>query len=229
MSWPRAGNTWLPRTRQRFGLGSRWARTNAVTRAGRSIGLIVLVIARMVCRRKSEPLVLQQPEHQGPLESLPQRSHTDLSLTPPPTEATVSQPAEPSMNRRAFVSMTAVFGAMAVTELTACDIRTADPAVTYAFADEFDGPAGSAPDPSKWGYDVGGGGWGNDDLAVYTSSRANSFLDGKGNLVIRATKNVRTSDDQTTIITYHSARLKTFGKFSKYRGSFGRRAWLGAG
>src|ERR1700687_2054885 len=29
------------------------------------------------------------------------------------------------------------------------------------WSDEFDGPAGTAPDRSKWGYDVGGNGWGN--------------------------------------------------------------------
>jgi hypothetical protein len=29
--------------------------------------------------------------------------------------------------------------------------------------DNFDGPAGQAPDPSKWRYDIGGGGWGNNE------------------------------------------------------------------
>ena len=32
---------------------------------------------------------------------------------------------------------------------------------TLRWADEFDGAAGSAPDQSKWGYDIGGNGWGN--------------------------------------------------------------------
>ncbi len=129
------------------------------------------------------------------------------------------------MNRRAFVSMAAALSTVALTQLTSCGIGTSRPAVTYAFADEFDGPAGSAPDPSKWGYDVGGGGWGNNELEVYTSARANSFLDGNGNLMIRATKSVQTSGGSTTI-TYHSARLKTLGKFSKYRGMFEARIKL---
>ena len=34
----------------------------------------------------------------------------------------------------------------------------------YAFQDEFDGPAGRPPDPARWRYDLGGGGWGH--LAV---------------------------------------------------------------
>lgn len=86
---------------------------------------------------------------------------------------------------------------------------------SYTFADDFDGPAGSAPDPSRWAYDLGGGGWGNDELETYTSSRENSFLDGNGNLVIRVTKTV---GQGTT--TYRSARLKTLGKFSQYHGTF---------
>ena len=58
----------------------------------------------------------------------------------------------------------------------------------YTFDDEFNGPAGAPPDPTKWSYDIGNGGWGNNELQSYTDSRQNSFLDGKGHLIIRATK-----------------------------------------
>ena len=34
------------------------------------------------------------------------------------------------MNRRAFVSMAAALGAVAMTQLTSCGVRTAQPAVT---------------------------------------------------------------------------------------------------
>ncbi len=74
-----------------------------------------------------------------------------------------------------------------------------------AWSDEFNGPAGSAPNPSKWTYDTGASGWGNRELENYTTSRENSFLDGSGNLVIRA---VKTADGFT------SARLKTQGLYS---------------
>lgn len=73
------------------------------------------------------------------------------------------------------------------------------------WADEFDGPAGSAPDPTKWTYDLGGGGWGNSELQSYTSSRQNADLDGAGNLRIRARR------ESTGPNTYTSARLKTQG------------------
>jgi beta-glucanase (GH16 family) len=145
------------------------------------------------------------------------------------------------VNRRALVALAAGLGVGigtgSVTGLggcTAAAVRTprASPTRTlksapirYAFSDEFNGPAGIAPDPSKWSYDLGGGGWGNDELEVYTDSRANSFLDGKGSLVIRATKQVTTSGGRRTT-TYASARLKTVDTFSKYLGTFEARIKL---
>jgi beta-glucanase (GH16 family) len=81
----------------------------------------------------------------------------------------------------------------------------------YGFADEFDGPAGSAPDPSKWAYDLGSNVGMEGELQTYTSSRANSYLDGQGHLVIAATRSGG---------SYASARLKTQGRFSQLGGHF---------
>jgi beta-glucanase (GH16 family) len=77
---------------------------------------------------------------------------------------------------------------------------------TVVWSDEFDGPAGAAPDSAKWVYDMGANGWGNKELEKYTDSRANSHLDGEGHLVIEAL--------ETAPHKYTSARLKTQGKFS---------------
>jgi len=74
------------------------------------------------------------------------------------------------------------------------------------WSDEFNGPRGSPPDPAKWVYDLGGGGWGNQELEVYTDSRGNSYLDGHGHLVIEALESGPRK--------FTSARLKTQGKFS---------------
>src|SRR3954463_2812195 len=71
-----------------------------------------------------------------------------------------------------------------------------------AWADEFDGAADSAPDPAKWTYDLGGGGWGNQELETYTSASDNVRLDGQGHLVIRVL---------AAGGTYTSARLETQG------------------
>jgi uncharacterized protein (TIGR03437 family) len=69
------------------------------------------------------------------------------------------------------------------------------------WSDEFNGAAGTAPNPANWNFDLGGGGWGNGEAEVYTSSLNNAFLDGKGNLVIRAIKDAQGN--------YTSARLQT--------------------
>ena len=69
------------------------------------------------------------------------------------------------------------------------------------WSDEFNGTAGTAPDPAKWNFDLGGGGWGNGELEVYTNSTNNAFQDGKGNLVIRVLKDAQGN--------YTSARLQT--------------------
>ncbi len=73
------------------------------------------------------------------------------------------------------------------------------------WSDDFNGPAGAPVDSTKWGFDLGAGGWGNRELERYTNSTDNVFQDGKGNLVIQALK---AADN-----TYTSGRIKTQGKF----------------
>jgi len=45
---------------------------------------------------------------------------------------------------------------------------------TPSFADEFN--YNGTPDTSKWGYDLGGGGWGNQELEDYTDSLKNAYV-----------------------------------------------------
>ncbi|WP_035557406.1 family 16 glycosylhydrolase [Hymenobacter sp. IS2118] len=73
---------------------------------------------------------------------------------------------------------------------------------TLVWSDEFDG---SSLDQSKWGYDLGGGGWGNNEKQNYTNSGDNSFVSG-GNLTIQARRQQLGSN------AYTSARLLTKGK-----------------
>jgi beta-glucanase (GH16 family) len=76
------------------------------------------------------------------------------------------------------------------------------------WSDEFDGPAGSPPDPSSWSCQLGDGstygdpGWGNSELQCYTGDRDNVAQDGRGNLVITA---------RSTAAGYSSARIVTKG------------------
>lgn len=87
--------------------------------------------------------------------------------------------------------------------------------------DEFDGREGSAPDSSKWWANVGGDGWGNNELQYYTDSTRNAALDGDGNLVITARHDQDdTIDCQGEPCEYTSARLLTEWKFSRQYGRF---------
>jgi beta-glucanase (GH16 family) len=60
------------------------------------------------------------------------------------------------------------------------------PGWSLAWSDEFDGEAGSPPDPATWQMQTGAGGWGNEELQYYTDSGENAFLDGAGHLAIVA-------------------------------------------
>ena len=55
------------------------------------------------------------------------------------------------------------------------------------WSDEFD--TDGAPDPNKWGYDVGGSGWGNHELEYYTNTTNNASITN-GILSITAKKEV---------------------------------------
>ncbi len=58
------------------------------------------------------------------------------------------------------------------------------PGWSLVWSDEFDGAAGAPPDPATWQPEVGGHGWGNEELQYYSDSTENAALDGAGNLAI---------------------------------------------
>lgn len=93
------------------------------------------------------------------------------------------------------------------------------------WSDEFNGPGKSSPDPAKWGFDTGGGGWGNNEIEYYTNRLQNAFIDGEGRLVIKALRENYTGSDDVTR-NYTSARLITKGKFSQKFGRFEARIKL---
>jgi beta-glucanase (GH16 family) len=86
------------------------------------------------------------------------------------------------------------------------------PGWRLVWADEFDGPPGSRPDPAWWTYDLGGGGWGNNELQTYTD-RTNNCRIENGCLVIEAHRETYTGTDGIRR-NYTSARLKTQGRLS---------------
>lgn len=62
------------------------------------------------------------------------------------------------------------------------------------------------PDPTKWNFETGGGGWGNNELQYYTDSENNAYVDN-GVLTITA------REEQVGGRDYTSARITTQGKF----------------
>ncbi|HEV2859913.1 MAG TPA: glycoside hydrolase family 16 protein [Pyrinomonadaceae bacterium] len=94
---------------------------------------------------------------------------------------------------------------------------------TLAWSDEFNGPAGAAVDSTKWGFDVGGGGWGNKELEYYTDGTRNASTDGAGNLRIVAlseTLSRKVARCWYGQCRYTSARILTKGRFQQTYGRF---------
>lgn len=125
------------------------------------------------------------------------------------------------LQRRGLVLLAAA--ALVVTGLVVSP--TAQPAAAaiggLTWSDEFTGTAGTAPNASRWAYDTGGSGNGNNELQYYTTSTSNAALDGNGNLVITARKeNPANYGCWYGTCQYTSARLKTQGKFTQAYGRF---------
>ncbi|WP_230685034.1 glycoside hydrolase family 16 protein [Cellulomonas sp. JZ18] len=137
------------------------------------------------------------PVHPAPVHAAPVR--------PAPTSPRHAGRRRHAGAARLTAAVTALLAAAAGAVVA---VVTAPPAAAapgdVVWQQEFDGPAGSAPDPAVWNHDLGAGGWGNAELQEYTASRANSALDGQGNLVITAR---REPDGR-----YTSARLQTNDK-----------------
>jgi beta-glucanase (GH16 family) len=98
---------------------------------------------------------------------------------------------------------------------------------TLVWSEEFSSANGSAPDPSKWAYDLGGSGWGNQELESYTSRPQNVQIQN-GNLVITALRENYTGADGIAR-GYTSARLKTQNLFTQAYGRFEARIKIAKG
>ena len=93
-------------------------------------------------------------------------------------------------------------------------------ALALFWSDEFDGSG--APDPAKWGYDLGAGGWGNNELQYYTNRLENAIVEG-GVLKIKLIK------EDYSGSSYTSARLLSKDKFAFTYGKVEFRAKLPSG
>ena len=95
---------------------------------------------------------------------------------------------------------------------------TASQPWVLTWADEFTGAAGTKPDPTRWVADIGGHGWGNQQLEYDTADTRNVSVDGRGRLAITATT---VTDGRTCwygACRYTSGRITTKGRFSQEYG-----------
>jgi beta-glucanase (GH16 family) len=107
---------------------------------------------------------------------------------------------------------------------TGCSSDTdEDMAWNLVWQDEFEGPAGQLPGAGKWRFDVGGDGWGNNQLEYDTDRPENVSLDGSGHLAITARKEDYLGKQ------YTSGRINTSKLFSQERGKFEARIRLPIG
>ena len=91
------------------------------------------------------------------------------------------------------------------------------------WADEFTGEG--LPDTSNWRYDVGGDGWGNDELQHYTAQRLQNARIENGLLVIEAHRE-KFQDRAYTSARLASKRDWTYGRFEiRAKMPVGRGTW----
>jgi beta-glucanase (GH16 family) len=96
---------------------------------------------------------------------------------------------------------------------------SATPALQAAFTEDFNGPAGSAVDGSRWQQETGDNSGNNHEREYYTAGNANAALDGQGDLVITARKeNPNNYQCWYGTCQYTSARMNTQNKFSAQYG-----------
>ena len=123
--------------------------------------------------------------------------------------------------RRVFLT-TAVGGLLLLGSLGAGTSTAFAQSLSLVWSDEFNSVTSSNVDTTKWKFDTGAGGWGNNELETYTSKTNNAYVAG-GFLHIRAQR------ENTSPVTISSARLKTQGLFATQYGRIEWHAKLPAG
>ncbi|MBG6103365.1 MULTISPECIES: glycoside hydrolase family 16 protein [Micromonospora] len=130
--------------------------------------------------------------------------------------------ARPSLRFRPLVLLAAALVATATALVVPAHPDRAEAAIgPISWQDEFNSPAGTPVDQNKWRFDIGGGGWGNNERQYYTNSTSNAVHDGQGNLVITARRdNPANYQCHYGRCEYTSARLLTAATFTQTYGRF---------
>jgi len=78
------------------------------------------------------------------------------------------------------------------------------------WSDEFNGAVGSGPNTGTWNYDLGAGGWGNNEWETYVNSNANCHVISDGTGTDSRALQIEAQTDSSH--RWYSARINTNGK-----------------
>lgn len=126
---------------------------------------------------------------------------------------------------RPFCRISAPFTALVLLAGAAIASAQNVPGWSLVWADEFEQADGTAPDPTKWTYDLGGGGWGNQEIQYYTNRTENARIESNELIIeVREETNYAGSG-----LDHTSARLLTKGLGSWQYGRFEARIKVPSG
>jgi beta-glucanase (GH16 family) len=94
---------------------------------------------------------------------------------------------------------------------------------TLVWEESFSGASGALPS-SRWEFETGGAGWGNQELECYARTPANASTDGEGHLVITALHQPGHVCSDGKVNDYTSSRITTWSSFSARYGRLAMRA-----
>ncbi len=155
-------------------------------RRAAALGAVAVVLTLAACTAGPDP----QPTTSTPQITTPTTTSAAPTTTPPPPPTTSAPPP-------------ATAAATPVGLL---------PGRTLTWSAEFDGPAGGALPEGDWDVADGGGGFGNNELEVYTPRPQNVSTTGWGTLALTALAEQASGDDGTTG-AYTSGRIQTVPAF----------------
>ncbi len=94
---------------------------------------------------------------------------------------------------------------------------------SLVWSDEFD--QGSVPDSTKWSYNLGNWGWGNNELQYYTNQPENARIEN-GQLIIKAIKNNHNEKWTSARLTTQGQVALQYGKIEfRAKVPYGRGTW----
>ncbi|MFM7030832.1 MAG: family 16 glycosylhydrolase [Micrococcales bacterium] len=144
----------------------------------------------------------------------------------------------PKLAKLAALTVIAGVALAAVVNPVAASGKTKAPVLKMLWHQEFNGKAGTGPSTSIFNYDLGGGGWGNQEHEAYVDDHAT--LDGskQGNLVISATRYTPNLNDiyytcpidtQGSACEFLSSRIQTQGNLQFQYGQLSARIKVPSG